>query len=138
VKCDLKADRTSAQSFLANFGRLLLTAGAYVLHQQLRQLGLQGTALATAQPRTVILSLFKIAVRVKQYKAGCCCICPVPARLKRCWRRSASVSIRQTAGCAPCWLLHDSARLAHETMPPTLINNYFTLHPASGGWGIVG
>jgi len=39
-----------------------------VLHQQLRQLGLQGTALATAQPKTVILSLFKIAVRVKQYK----------------------------------------------------------------------
>lgn len=68
VKCDLKSDRTSASSFLANFARLLLTAGAYVLHQQLRQLGLQGTALATAQPRTVILSLFKIAVRVKQYK----------------------------------------------------------------------
>ncbi len=68
VKCDLKADRTSAQSFLANFGRLLLTAGAYVLHQQLRQLGLQGTALASAQPKTIILSLFKIAVRVKQYK----------------------------------------------------------------------
>jgi hypothetical protein len=68
VKCDLKSDRTSAQSYLANFARLLLTAGAYVLHQQLRQLGLQGTALATAQPRTVILSLFKIAARVKQYK----------------------------------------------------------------------
>jgi len=68
VKCDLKSDRTSASTFLANFGRLLLTAAAYVLHQQLRQLGLQGTVLATAQPRTVILSLFKIAVRVKQYK----------------------------------------------------------------------
>ena len=68
VKCDLKSDRTSAQSYLANFARLLLTAGAYVLHQQLRQLGLQGTALATSQPKTVILSLFKIAARVKQYK----------------------------------------------------------------------
>jgi len=68
IKSDLKADRTSASSFLANFARLLLTAGAYVLHQQLRQLGLQGTSLATAQPKTVILSLFKIAVRVKQYK----------------------------------------------------------------------
>jgi len=68
IKCDLKSDRTSASSFLANFARLLLTAGAYVLHQQLRQLGLQGTPLATAQPRTVILSLFKIAARVKQYK----------------------------------------------------------------------
>ena len=68
VKCDLKSDRTSASSFIANFGRLLLTAGAYVLHQQLRHLGLQGTPLATAQPRTVMLTLFKIAARVKQYK----------------------------------------------------------------------
>ena len=68
VKCDLQSDRTSASTFLANFGRLLLTCAAYVLHQQLRQLGLQGTALANAQPKTVILSLFKIAVRVKQYK----------------------------------------------------------------------
>lgn len=68
LKCDLKSDRTSASSFIANCGRLLLTAAAYVLHQQLRQLALQGTALATAQPRTIILSLFKIAVRVKQYK----------------------------------------------------------------------
>ena len=41
VKVDLKSDRTSAGSFLANFGRLLLTAGAYVLHQQLRHLGLE-------------------------------------------------------------------------------------------------
>jgi hypothetical protein len=68
LKCDLKSDRTSAGSFLANFGRLLLTGAAYVLHQQLRHLGLYNTALATAQPRTVILSLFKIATKVKQYK----------------------------------------------------------------------
>lgn len=68
VKCDLKSDRTSAASFTANFARLLLTAGAYVLHQQLRRLGLYDTPLATAQPRTVMLTLFKIAARVKQYK----------------------------------------------------------------------
>jgi hypothetical protein len=91
VKCDLKADRTSAQSFLANFGRLLLTAGAYVLHQQLRQLGLQGTALATAQPRTVILQLFKIAARVKQYKDRVLLhlpsSCPVKALLAQVCKR---------------------------------------------------
>ena len=46
----------------------MLTAGAYVLHQQLRVLGLQDTSLATAQPMTVMLTLFKIAARVKQYK----------------------------------------------------------------------
>jgi hypothetical protein len=68
VKNDLKSDRTSAGSFLANFARLLLTGAAYVLHQQLRHLGLQDTVLATAQPKTVILSLFKIAAKVKQYK----------------------------------------------------------------------
>lgn len=68
VKCDLKSDRTSASTFQANFGRLIFASAAYVLHQQLRQLGLQDTALANAQPQTVILSLFKIAVRVKQYK----------------------------------------------------------------------
>ena len=91
VKCDLKSDRTSASSFLANFARLLLTAGAYVLHQQLRQLGLQGTALATAQPRTVILALFKIAVRVKQYKDRVLLhlpsACPVKAMLAQICRR---------------------------------------------------
>ena len=91
VKCDLKSDRTSASSFLANFARLLFTAGAYVLHQQLRQLGLQGTALATAQPKTVILSLFKIAVRVKQYKDRVLLhlpsACPVKALLAQVCRR---------------------------------------------------
>jgi len=91
VKCDLKSGRTSASSFLANFGRLLLTASAYVLHQQLRQLGLQGTALATAQPKTVILSLFKIAVRVKQYKDRVLLhlpsACPVKALLAQVCQR---------------------------------------------------
>ncbi|OIO79008.1 MAG: hypothetical protein AUJ86_03300 [Hydrogenophilaceae bacterium CG1_02_62_390] len=72
-------------------GALLLTAGAYVLHQQLRHLGLQGTALAMAQPRTVMLTLFKIAARVKQYKdrvrlhlpSGC----PVKGRLAQVCQR---------------------------------------------------
>ena len=91
LKCDLKSDRTSASSFLANFARLLLTAGAYVLHQQLRQLGLQGTALATAQPKTVILTLFKIAARVKQHKDRVLLhlpsACPVKALLVQLCRR---------------------------------------------------
>jgi len=68
LKGDLSADRTSASTFTANFARLLLSAAAYVLHQQLRQIGLQGTPLAVAQPKTVILSLFKVAAKVKQYK----------------------------------------------------------------------
>ena len=91
VKCDLHSDRTSASTFLANFGRLLLTCAAYVLHQQLRQLGLQGTVLANAQPKTIILSLFKIAVRVKQYKDRVLLhlptACPVKALLATVCRR---------------------------------------------------
>jgi hypothetical protein len=51
-----------------NSARLLLAAAAYVLHQQLRCLALQGTRLATAEPTTIMLTLFKIATRVKQYK----------------------------------------------------------------------
>ena len=68
IKNDLKSDRTSAHSFVANCGRLLFAAMAYILHQQLRILGLHDTTLATAQPKTVILNLFKITTRIKQYK----------------------------------------------------------------------
>ena len=91
VKSDLKSDRTSASTFIANFARLLLAGAAYVLHQNLRQLGLQGTELAAAQPKTVILSLFKIAVRVKQYKDRVLLhlpsACPVKALLAKVCQR---------------------------------------------------
>ena len=70
---------------------VLLTAAAYVLHQQLRHLGLQGTALATAQPKTIILKLFKIATRVKQYKDRVLLhlpsACPVKALLTQVCRQ---------------------------------------------------
>jgi hypothetical protein len=59
VKCDLHSDRPAAPTFLANAMRLLLAWAAYALHH---------TALAQAHPSTVILTLFKIATQVKQYK----------------------------------------------------------------------
>lgn len=68
LKNDLAADRTSCTSFLANCMRLLLHSAAYILHQQLRVEALQHTALAQAQPSTVIAKLFKIAVQVRQYR----------------------------------------------------------------------
>ena len=68
VKNDLHSDRTSATTFLANAMRLLLACAAYVLHHALRTHTLQHTALAKAQPSTVILTLFKIATQIKQYK----------------------------------------------------------------------
>jgi len=68
LKGDLAADRTSCTSFLANCLRLLLHAAAYIPHQQLRTQALRHTALSQAQPATVISTLFKIAVQVRQYK----------------------------------------------------------------------
>lgn len=48
--------------------RLFFSCAAYVLHHALRTEVLVHTELAQAQPATVILKLFKIAVRVVQYK----------------------------------------------------------------------
>lgn len=135
VKCDLKSDRTSAGSFLANFGRLLLTAGAYVLHQQLRHLGLQGTPLATAQPRTVMLMLFKIAARVKQYKDRVLLhlpsACPVKDLLVLvCQRLYSPNRVRpmpRSPWPAPSGPRDRASHPAHPLRPK--------LHPTSGGKG---
>jgi hypothetical protein len=87
VKTDLHSDRTSATTFLANGMRLLLTCAAYALHHALRTQTLQHTALAQAQPSTVMLTLFKVAVQVKQYKDRILLhlpsSCPVKALLSR-------------------------------------------------------
>src|SRR5262245_7594853 len=87
VKCDLHSDRTSATTFLANALRLLLSCAAYVLHHALRTHTLHHTALAQAQPATVILTLFKIATQIKQYKDRILLhlpsACPVKALLQR-------------------------------------------------------
>ena len=68
VKCDLHSDRTSATTFLANAMRLLLAGAAYILPHALRTHTLAHTPLATAQPSTLILTLFKVATQGKQYK----------------------------------------------------------------------
>ena len=68
IKNDLASDRTSDHRFLANHLRLFFSCAAYVLHQTLRTEVLVHTELAQAQPFTVILKLFKIAVRVVPYK----------------------------------------------------------------------
>jgi len=68
IKNDLASDRTGDHRFLANHLRLFFSCMAYVLHQTLRTDVLVHTELAKAHPSTVILKLFKIAVRVVQYK----------------------------------------------------------------------
>lgn len=68
IKNDLASDRTSNHRFLANHLRLFFSCAAYVLHHALRTEVLAHTEFAKAQPSTVILKLFKIAVRVVQCK----------------------------------------------------------------------
>jgi hypothetical protein len=87
LKNDLASDRTSDHGFLANHLRLFFACGASVLHHALRTNRLAHTELAQAQPVTVILKRFKIAVRVLQYqdrvKLQLPTHCPVKALLQR-------------------------------------------------------
>jgi len=68
MKNDLASDRTSCSDFLANHLRLYLSCAAYVLHHSLKTEVLCHTELENAQPLTVMLKLFKLAVKVVQYK----------------------------------------------------------------------
>jgi len=63
-KLDLRADRVSAHTFIANQFRVLLVAFAYVLINKLRTKYLQGTDLATAYCKTIRDKLFKIGAIV--------------------------------------------------------------------------
>ena len=68
LKNDLASDRTSDHAFLANHLRLFYSCAAYALIHGLRENTLVHTELAKAQPLSIILTLFKLAVRVVQYK----------------------------------------------------------------------
>jgi hypothetical protein len=68
VKNDLASDRTSNHTFLGNHLRLFYACAAYSLIHSFRENALCHTELARAQPMTIILKLFKLAVRVVQYK----------------------------------------------------------------------
>jgi hypothetical protein len=68
LKNDLASDRTSDHTFLANHLRLFYSCAAYVLIHCVRENTLCHTELAKAQPMSIILKLFKLAVRVVQYK----------------------------------------------------------------------
>lgn len=61
----LEIDRTSCSRFLANQLRVLLTAAAYVIFQELRRRA-AGTSAARAQVGTLRLMLLKIGGRVQQ------------------------------------------------------------------------
>jgi len=61
----LFADRTSTHVMHANQLRLYFSSFAYVLIQTLRRLGLEGTALATAQCDTIRLKLLKVGTQIR-------------------------------------------------------------------------
>ncbi|USE33849.1 IS1380 family transposase [Endozoicomonas sp. SCSIO W0465] len=68
LKNDLSCDRTSDMSFRANALRMYYACAAYVLHYEMRTTVLKDTEMQRAQPSTVIAKLFKIAVKVVEYK----------------------------------------------------------------------
>lgn len=99
VKNDLASDRTSDSTFLANHMRLFFSCAAYVLHHALRTEVLVHTELANAQPSTVILKLFKLAVRVVQYKDR--------------------VKLQLPTHCPVKSLLHKVTEILFQARPPT-------------------
>jgi hypothetical protein len=98
LKNDLAVDRTSDQSFLANHLRLFYACAAYVLHHALRTQVLAHTAFARAEPSTVIVRLFKLAVRV------------VP--------KTRRVALHLPTGCPVKSLLSRASEILYRSIPP--------------------
>ena len=99
VKNDLASDRTSDHGFIANHLRLFYACAAYGLIHSLREQTLCHTELAKAQPMTLILKLFKLAVRVVQYKDR--------------------IKLHLPSSCPMKGLLHRVTELMYLARPPT-------------------
>lgn len=100
VKNDLASDRTSDHAFLANHLRLFYACAAYSLIHSLRENTLCHTELAKAQPMSIILKLFKLAVRVVQYKDR--------------------IKLHLPSTCPVKGVLHRVTELLYLARPPTL------------------
>jgi hypothetical protein len=61
----LFADRTSTHNLASNQLRLWLSSVAYILLNELRRLGLEGTELARARCDTIRLKLLKIGAQIR-------------------------------------------------------------------------
>jgi hypothetical protein len=86
---DLEVDRTSCTDFKANQFRVLLTAAAYVLMQELRSRAV-GTELATAQVGTLRLRLFKFGAWVERSIRRIVIHLPLSCPWARSWQAIAS------------------------------------------------
>ena len=85
---DLEIDRTSCSSFLANQFRVLQTAIAYVLYQQLRT-RMRRTELTRAQVATLRNRLIKIAAVIKTSARRVLVSFPDSYPWKNLWRKAA-------------------------------------------------
>lgn len=99
IKNDLASDRTSDHSFLANHLRLFYACAAYNLIHSLRDNALRHTELAKAQPMSIILKLFKLAVRVVQHKDR--------------------IKLHLPSSCPVSHILHRVTELLYRARPPT-------------------
>mgnify|MGYP001255134671 CR=1 FL=1 len=68
LKLDLKADRLSCHSFLANQFRNFLAGLAYIIVTTVKKKLLQGTELANAYCRSITLKLFKLGAVIIEKK----------------------------------------------------------------------
>ncbi len=89
LKGDLAIDRTSCTRFLANQMRVLMTAAAYVLFQELRAL-LRDTELRRAMVATLRLRLLKIGATITESVRRVVISMPASHPWKDLWRRAAS------------------------------------------------
>ena len=84
----LEIDRTSCSRFLANQLRVLLTAAAYVLMQELRRRA-RGTSLARAQVSTLRERLLKLGARIERSVRRLVIHLPRSCAYQNEWRRIA-------------------------------------------------
>ena len=88
LKDGLAIDRTSCSSFLANQVRVILTATAYVLLQELRW-QLRGTKLGSAQVGRLRTTLLKVSARVVESVRRIVFHLPAGYAFENLWRRAA-------------------------------------------------
>jgi hypothetical protein len=89
LKGDLAIDRTSCTRFLANQMRVLMTATAYVLFQELRG-ALRETELRRAMVSTLRLRLLKIGATITESVRRIVVSMPASYPWKDLWRRAAA------------------------------------------------
>ena len=88
LKLGLEIDRTSCTSFLANQFRVLMTAAAYVLMNELR-LRARRTGCARAQVGTLRLRLLKLGALIESSMRRVVIHLPIDTAFADDWRRIA-------------------------------------------------